>query len=152
MPNDKYDDADWHYSDAVFSEKSLPPENGGTHIGFFVAWVLMNGMESDSLRAESAEEIAKVKSRQITGRQFLFESCDEKLMACDLNEDANAFAVAYYDRYLGDFDTALGSRAPGTYEVEDSWENYDAMAAVIGDRYTEFRARGPRAWWQFWKR
>jgi hypothetical protein len=152
----KYDDADYHYGDEVFAEKNLPLENGGTHIGFFLAWVLLNRMESDSLVEVAGEAIEKVRKREMTGREFLFEYCDEKLMANDLGPTANNFAEAYYDRYLEEIDSTLGSSDKSVYEIEDTWTNYDVMAAVISKRFEEFQAGGVtvavRPWWQFWKR
>jgi hypothetical protein len=154
----KYDDADYHYGDDVFSEKHLPLENGGTHIGFFLAWVLLNGMESDTLRKEATDAIEKVRAREMTGREFLFSFCDEKLLSVDLNSAANSFAQAYYDRYLGDFEAAFDSLAPSTYEVADNWANYDLIAQVISRRYQEYGSTEPqpgkkesRSWWQIWK-
>jgi hypothetical protein len=42
----KYDDSSWHYGGDVFPE-DLPPEAGGTHIGMFLAWAIMNYLESE---------------------------------------------------------------------------------------------------------
>jgi hypothetical protein len=154
----KYDDADYHYGDDVFSEKNLPLENGGTHIGFFLSWVVLNGMESEFLREGASDAIEKVKRREITGRDLLFHYCDEKLTSADLNNQVNSFAQVYYDRYLQDYEATFGSIVESTYEIEDTWTNYETIAAVIDRRYAEYQSGAlsppPRSqpWWKFWGR
>ena len=85
-----YDRADWHYGGDY--PEGLPPENGGTHIGMFLAWAIMNGLEGESHREESPTSIAAVRARQMTGREFLFKECDEKFWDEDLSDEGNAFA------------------------------------------------------------
>src|SRR5688572_20288592 len=89
-----YDRADWHY-DGDYPE-DLPPENGGTHIGMFLAWAILNDLHGELHREESADAVAALKRREITGRAFLFSQCDEKFTDEDLNATGNAFAEAYY--------------------------------------------------------
>jgi hypothetical protein len=148
-----YDRADWHYGGDF--PPDLPPENGGTHIGMFLAWAICNGLEGELHRAESAEGLAAVRARARTGRDFLFEYCDEKFWEEDLCQEGNAFAAAYYAAngpasYLYDYDRALGTGLPSLYHVEDSWGNYDRIAPVISRRYSAWRS-GRRPWWKFWK-
>jgi hypothetical protein len=40
-----YDRADAHYGGNFPSD--LPPEAGATHIGMFLAWVILNGLEGE---------------------------------------------------------------------------------------------------------
>ena len=40
-----YDRADWHYGGDY--PKDMPPENGGTHIGIFLAWAIIHHLEGD---------------------------------------------------------------------------------------------------------
>ena len=54
-----YDRADWHYG-GDFPE-GLPDENGGTHIGMFLAWVILNGHEGDMHKEESQEALVSWK-------------------------------------------------------------------------------------------
>jgi hypothetical protein len=40
------DRADWHYGGGDLYPKELPPENGGTHIGMYLAWIVQHGLAS----------------------------------------------------------------------------------------------------------
>lgn len=136
-----YDKADWHYG-GDFPE-GLPDENGGTHIGMFLAWAIMNGLEGELHHEESPEALAAVRSRQMTGREFLFQECDEKFWDVDLNAEANEFAKHYYDGsspYFEDYETTLAEGLPTMYHVEDTWENYDKIAAVIDQRFNAWQS------------
>lgn len=136
-----YDRADWHYGGNY--PEDLPPENGGTHIGMFLAWAIHHGLEGELLREDSAAALAAVRDRKMTGREFLFSECDERFWEEDLNEEGNAFASTYYPLdtgdYLHDYTATLGDDLPTLYHVADTWENYDRIAAVIGRRYTEWK-------------
>lgn len=139
-----YDNAGWHYGGDY--PKDLPRENGGTHIGMFLAWAIMNNLEGDFHREESAASLAAVRARQMTGRQFLFKECDERFWDEDLNAEGNAFAKVYYDvadangcRYLEDYERILLTDLPTLYHAEDSWQNFDKISPVISQRFNEWK-------------
>ena len=143
-----YDRADWHYGGDFPPE--LPRECGGTHIGIFLAWVILNGLEGEVHREAFSNELRKVRSRLMTGRQFLMDVCDEKFNDEDLNDEGNAFARDYYlgedgkgyGRYLDDYTKVLAAKCLRSfYHVEDTWENYDRLAPVIDRRFAQWRRR-----------
>jgi hypothetical protein len=140
-----YDRADWHYGGDY--PEGLPPENGGTHIGMFLAWAITRGLEGEFHQRESAESVAAVRERRMTGREFLFNECDEKFWEEDLSEDGNTFAHAYYESeddswaYLTDYAGLLAADVPSLYHVADSWENFDRLAPIIDRRYAEWKER-----------
>ncbi len=84
-----YDRADFDYSTQA---EPLPKGHAGTHIGMFLAWAVSNGLESDYHRQHSAELLARLRRREITGRQFFEAACKERFSDKDLNEEGNAFA------------------------------------------------------------
>ncbi len=141
-----YDKAKWHY-DGEFP-KDLPRENGATHIGIFLAWIIHRHLEG-KLHHESARDekaLEAVRNRLITGRDFLISQCDEALLREDLNDEANRFAAWYYElkqegrsRYFIDYDKILGARHPSLYQVEDTWANFDRIAPVIDRRFAEWK-------------
>lgn len=140
-----YDRADWH-SGGQFPP-DLPPECGGTHIGIFLAWAILNDLEGDLHREDSHEELRLVRERRITGRDFLFRACDGKFWDEDLNDEGNAFAGWYYSGegggygpYLADYESTLAGGLPSLYHVEDRWEIYDRIAPVIDRRYADWKA------------
>ena len=132
-----YDKAKWH-SEGDFP-KDAPAENGGTHIGIFLAWAILHDLVSDELRADAAEDLTAVRERQMTGRTFLFKHLDGVLSEDDLNEQGNAFARHYYNKYMGEFDRIVRKQFPTAYHIGDLWKNYDAIAKIIDKRYAEWR-------------
>ena len=140
------DRADYHFCGEFPAD--LPPENGGTHIGMFLAWAILHNLQGEFHDAESPAGLAAVRQRAMTGREFLFQSCDGKLWEEDLNSEGNTFAASYYSgpggegygAYIGDYEKALAEDLDSTYEVADTWDNYDVIAVVIDTRYAEWVA------------
>jgi hypothetical protein len=137
-----YDKAEWHY-DGDYPE-DLPDENGATHIGMFLAWIVLHKLEGELQRDEWPEALAELRARRITGRDFLMKQCDGALGEDELSPEGNDFAAAYYasDQYLNDYTNVLGGDLPTLYHVTDSWENYDIIARVIDRRFKEWKAEG----------
>jgi len=135
----KLDDTSWHLGSDDF-DPDLPEENAATHIGFFVAWAINKGLWGASPGVDWTAAVQRVRDRVITGRTFLLEECDGKLFSGMLNDEGNAFAQTYYPRaYVRDFHSTLVVGLQSDYLVVDSWENYDRIAEVIEQRYTEKR-------------
>jgi hypothetical protein len=136
-----YDRADWHYGGKY--PKGLPHESGGTHIGMFLAWAIINGLEGEDPQDDCPASLAAVRARQMTGRQFLFRECDEKFTEADLSEEGNAFAQHYHSspewHYLKDYERFMAVGLPSMYHVEDTWDNYDKIAALISQWFVEWR-------------
>ena len=137
-----YDRADWHYGGDF--PKDLPPEAGGTHIGIFLAWAILRGLEGEVHRDDSAESLQAVRDRRLTGRDFLMKECDEKFVDEDLSEEGNAFTEAYFQKegpggYLADYEDVLGGHLPSLYHVEDTWANFDRLAPVLDKRFAEWK-------------
>jgi hypothetical protein len=147
----------------------LPQENGGVHIGMFLAWIINHRLESDEMREEAADELTAVRNREMTGLEFLCACCDEKLSDEDLSDEGNAFAEVYYaggssllGSYLDDWGKLCGDDSPKSYE--DSWVRYDQIAAIIDRRYHDWKnppnvtidtTKGATTvqkspWWKFW--
>ena len=149
-----YDRADWYHGAADFPS-DLRPENAATHIGMFLAWAIINGLEGELHRTEDEAPLASVRARNMTGREFLIQYCDEKFTDEDLNDEGNAFAASYYEtkgghwQYIEDYERVF-SGLPSVYHVEDTWANYDRIAPVISRRFDAWRRRHRRRWWQFW--
>jgi hypothetical protein len=128
------DRADWHYGGEGYPA-GLPPENGGTHIGMYLAWIIHRDLGSARLRNYAGDTFQLVKDRRMTGRQLLFSQLDEKFFDALLTKVGKDFTRDYYETYIEDYAAALSDELPSVYQVEDSWENYDTIAAVIDERY-----------------
>jgi hypothetical protein len=137
------DRADWHYGAAGGGyPKELPPQNGGTHIGMYLSWVVERGLGSATLNKYARESLPLLGERKITGRQLLFSELDEKFSPSLLTKVGKDFTRAYYeetDCYFADYEATLGGALPTLYHVEDSWENYDRLAPVIDLRFSRWQ-------------
>lgn len=140
------DRMDWHYG-GDFPDYLLK-ENGGTHIGMYLTWIIENGLIGELHVEDSTEAIERVLSRQITGRDFLIEQCDEKLWDEDLSNEGSSFTLYYYQfeeepkhrKYIDDYIDTLAHRdLKSLYEIENSWENYDKLKPIIDKRFIEWK-------------
>lgn len=137
------DRIDWH-SGGDYPE-DLPHENGGTHIGFYLAWIINNNLYGEIHREDKdgLREIKKILKRKITGRDFLISQCDEKFCIGDLNKEGLEFTNFYYaDENTAEFyddyaDTFEDEES--IYHVENTWKNYDKFSKIIDKRYSEWK-------------
>ena len=142
----KYDDASWHYG-GDFPE-DLPEEAGATHIGIFLAWMILNGLASDELLEEVEESVTALRDRKTTGAAILMNDLDEKLSDADFNDEGNAFAIAYYQgenddsKYVDDYLEAVGVDMESLYSVPDTWKSYDAVAELADKRFAAWKKAG----------
>ena len=137
----KYDDASWH-SDGDFPA-DLAPEAGATHIGMYVAWLLLQGMAGEELVDDMKDELHALTQRTMTPAQFLLV-CDGKFLDDMINDEANAFTLEYYQAddclYPDDDIELLADDLPSIYHAADTWENFDRLAPVIAQRFTTWQA------------
>jgi hypothetical protein len=145
------DRADWHYGNDF--PKDLPEENGGTHIGMYLNWVIDNNLIGKFHLTESKDAIAKVKSGEITGRDFLFDYCDGKFWNQELNESGLEFTENYYstDKYFGDYAKVLASNLDSIYKVKNNRQNYDLIKKTLDKRFAKWNSRKKKKFWEFWK-
>jgi hypothetical protein len=133
------DQAAWHYGGDFPSE--LPPENGGTHIGMYLAWIIQRDLGSAVLRKYARDSLPLLHQRKITGRKLLFTQLDEKFLGSLLTKVGKDFTRDYYETncYIDDYEAVLGGALPTLYHVEDSWDNYDKLAPIIDERFSRWR-------------
>jgi hypothetical protein len=150
-----YDRADQDYST---EQEPLPKGHAATHIGMFLAWAVINGLENDFHPQHHPDLLARLRRREITGRQFFEAACNGKFAEKDLNPEGNAFAEYYYANeagergaYFADYKRVLVTGLPSFWHVADSWANYDKIAPVIAQRFEAWKNPPRRRWWQFWK-
>lgn len=134
------DRADWHYGGDF--PPGLPTQNGGTHIGMYLAWIIHRNLGSRELAELGAETYGRVVRREATGRELLFTELDEKFFARLLNKEGKAFTSDYYESndYLNDYDRVLGGGLDSLYRVNDTWENYDRIALILDERLAAWRS------------
>lgn len=145
------DRIDWHQTEDF--PENVPLENGGTHIGMYLNWIIENNLIGEIHLTQSASLLENVKDKKINGRDFLIKCCDGKFWAEDLNEIGLKFTEDYYssDKYFGDYANTLDSNKDSIYEYENSWENYEKIRLVIDKRFKDWRKKNNKKPWQFWK-
>lgn len=150
-----YDRADFNYST---DEQPLPKGHAATHIGMFLAWAALHGLLNEFHEQHSAELVGRLRTRQITGRQFFEAACKEQFAEKDLTVEGNSFAENYYrdsagvrGAYFTDYKKALASGLPSFWHVADTWKNYEKLEPLITKRYEQWKNPPKKRWWQFWK-
>jgi hypothetical protein len=142
----KYDDASWHHGGDFPME--LPPSAGATHIGMFLAWMLLNG-QAGALHLQEPVSLAHLGQRTMTPGQWVLCHCDGKFTDADLSDEGNRFAEVYYaydeDRYeegeptwLSDYAKSFPD-AENAYSVPDDWASYDRLAPLLAQRFALWR-------------
>jgi len=138
------DRADWHYGGNYPSE--LPPENGGTHIGMYIAWIMLRDLASKELIQHAGDTYTWVLDREVTGRTLLLTKLDEKFFDQLLTPEGREFTRSYYETngFANDYDRVLGGDLPTLYHVADTWENFDKLAPILDERLAAWRALNDR--------
>ena len=135
----KYDDSTWH-SEGDFPTE-LPPEAGATHIGMFLAWAVLTGLESEEFLDDFGDEIEALRARETTPGAFL-ENLDGKLTAEELSSEGNAFAGSYYEKqYFADYTNLLAGGLPSAYHVPDTWAAFDTLPKLDA-RFAAWKSAG----------
>lgn len=140
-----YDKAKYHYEGDF--PKDLPPQQAFVHTGFYVAWAALNDLFSEEWRADCASEIAALRTRSALPTS-LYRSLDGSFDSELLNDTGTDFTAEYFDfedgRYLADYERLLAKNLPSIYHVEDSWANYDRIAARLDERFARWKRRNSR--------
>ncbi|MFD2132777.1 hypothetical protein ACFSKI_16345 [Pseudogracilibacillus auburnensis] len=134
-----YDKAKYHYEGDFPNDLSL--KQAYVHTGMFLGWLIDHQLLSKEFETEMELDIQKFIQREITGAE-IYRNADGVLADDMLNEEANQFAMEYFDfengLFLDDYEEAF-SELDSLYEVEDSWGNYSKIKAVIDRRYMEWK-------------
>ncbi len=132
MAIDNYD----YHADACENRAGADPT---TYVAFFFNWAISRCLLSAELEKFCSEELAAVRAGEMTVKDFLYESCDGKLMAYHLQNDIAIFAGEYYLKgYIGDFDTFFSSTDDDCYTVPQSDENMRSIAALLDSRLADY--------------
>jgi hypothetical protein len=86
----KLDSVYWHLGGDSFP-KGMPEENAAIHIGCFVAWTIKRGLWDGSMFDTAGPAMEAVAQGWLSGRSFLLQECDGKLLSQMLNPEGAAF-------------------------------------------------------------
>ncbi|WP_156374309.1 hypothetical protein [Pseudorhodoferax sp. Leaf274] len=76
----KLDDASWHSGADNFPE-DLPEESAATHIGFFVAWAIKNGLWGRLPGTDWSDAVQQVRNEVTSGRNFILQEYGGKFLS-----------------------------------------------------------------------
>lgn len=133
-----YDKVKWHW-EGTFPH-DVPRENGATHIGLFVAWAIDRDLISDELREDAGEDLAAIRQRRITARDFVLRQLDGVLCEDDLDDRGNAFARQHYNDFLNEFARLMRARYPTAYHLPDDWSEYDLVTNLLDRLYRQWQS------------
>ncbi|BDZ43060.1 hypothetical protein GCM10025865_23590 [Paraoerskovia sediminicola] len=127
----KYDDLEWHVEDAG-NDRQL----ACAHMGVFLAWALIEGHTSTEFDAELSTPVEAVRSRRMSGTEFLLKYCDGKLTSDCFGPAFNRFVKGYYEgssQYFADYGEVIAPH--GAYEDVETWELYERIAGTLSARF-----------------
>lgn len=137
-----YDEASRHY-DGDWPE-GLPHKQAYVHTGFYLGWIIANGLASATFVQHYAAQIEAFQCRAMTGPQ-VYERIGGIFTADMLNDEGRAFTETYFHfgkgLYLQDYGHLLADFRPTAYHVEDKWSHYERIATRIGLQYKYWKSR-----------
>lgn len=134
-----YDKAKWHYEGDFPS--NLSEKQAFVHTGMYLGWIIEENLYSKEFEEEAAQDIIKFKQKNMTGTEIYMEW--DGVFASDmLNAEGRAFTKDYFDfdkgTYLDDYE-AIFPHIKSLYEVEDTWNNYEAINTKINERFDTWK-------------
>ena len=150
-----YDSLDNHLPSAGSIDRAAVP------LGMYVAWCANLGLMSSEFDAAHHGLVVRVRYREVKGSELLVAGCGGDLRSEHLSADGQAFTERYYGRDLDDYRATFAGKV---YEVDDSWDNYEQIAAVLTHAYMAPKPSrlsrgssgsigedGAKRWWQVWR-
>jgi len=139
-----HDKAKWHF------EGTFPPDLDRRQAyvpgGLLIAWLANRGLLSQMAEQEFAPELARLRSRSITGPEA-YRLLGGVLESDLLGPEADAFMADYLDPDRGGYWADHGRLAqglPSEYHVPDTWASYDRIEPLIETSFSRWRARTAR--------
>lgn len=135
----------WHQNPVL--EQGLDDAQAGTHIGFYIGWLVERDLLAIHHMQAHAEALQRFKRRQVTGRDILIEVLHEGFSEDDLNADALVFTEQYYDSsglFFKDYLEVFAIEVNQFYAVEHSWNHFDRIAAQLDQRFQAWQSQRSR--------
>ena len=140
MPSFVYDKAKYH--DETIEEFGLPEEHAANHTVFFLRWLIERRLMSALFETDGADLVRAFRAGEASSHA-LYDWWDRCLIDDMLSDEGNAFAQSYFDfergGYLKDYARTLQRDLPSEFHVPFTEQNYQAIRAVIDQRYDDWR-------------
>jgi len=135
-----YDKAEYH--DDTVRDLGLPEEHAANHTVFFLRWLIEHSLMSKFFEEESPDILSAFREGRVS-IHAVYEWWDQCLVEDMLSDDGNAFAQAYFDfdhgEYVKDYVRVLQRDLQSQFHVPYTEENYQAISAVIDNRFGAWR-------------
>ena len=141
---EKYDDAEYHFSEKILKEKGekYSIKQSYVHGGMYLKWALDNGLTGGEILEYLSPKVELLRERKIKGSELL-ESLDGVLFSELFTDEGQKFSHWYFkadkNSYFEDYENTLAANLSDYLLVEDSWGNYELMAKVISSRYKQWK-------------
>ena len=139
-----YDKAKYH--DETIEEFGLPEEHAANHTAFFLRWLIERRLMSVLFETDGADIVRAFRAGDAS-IHAVYDWWDRCLVDDMLSDEGNAFAQRYFNldsgTYLKDYARILQGDLPSEFHVPFTEQNYQAIRAVIDQRYDDWR-RGSR--------
>lgn len=138
----KYDDSEYFFLN--FETDRLDNDAGATHIGMFMAWMVLHELVAAWHHEQHGELLRKLRGRQLSPGDFVLDLMDGKLLADDLSPLGNRFAGWYYEpHYYSDYEEVfgIGGDLPDDFcSVPTTWDSFDRLAPRLDERFKQWKA------------
>lgn len=125
--------------EALTEEQELEiVRRAGTHIGFFLTWIIKHHLEGKYLMDEE-EALEAVRREEMLGVDFLMEYCDGKFVSHDVSEEIFPFVDSYYDKYFTIYaQWVINELHDLPLEFVGSWEDYHQFEHILDEAYASY--------------
>ena len=109
----------------------------GNHIAFFLTWLIRHDSLGEiHLEDSEKNDIEAVKSKTMTGTEYLINNCDMVLCREDISANALPFVDSYYDtKYMDDYGEYTKDKVLSTVF---SWDDYEGFEPILDKAYREY--------------
>lgn len=110
----------------------------GTHIGFFITWIIKHHFEGEYMQ-DAQEALEAVRREEMLGVDFLMEYGDGKFVSHDVSKEIFPFVDFYYDKYLSIFTQwVINDLHNRPLEFVGSWEDYHKFEHILDEAYDSY--------------
>lgn len=110
----------------------------GTHIGFFLTWIIKHHFEGEYLEDER-EALEAVRREEMLGVDFFIEYCDGKFSQSDVSKEIYPFVDTYYKKYFTLYkEWVTNSLHKAPLEFVGTWEDYHKFEHILDEAYDSF--------------
>ena len=153
MDRFSFDRMEYHFDEAHMKHVSLKDKDvealteeeeleivrrAGTHIGFFLTWIIKHHFEGE-IYLDEQEALEAVRREEMLGIDFLMEYGDGKFIPDDVSEEIFPFVDSYYDKYLRVFaQWVIDDLHKLPLEFVGSWEDYHKFEHILDEAYASY--------------